>query len=297
MTVPRQILPGTTYLVTRRCTQREFLLKPSPLVNEIFKYVLAVAARRYGIVLHAACVMSNHYHLVLTDPRANLPRFSQLLDSVLARALNALHSRWESFWAPSSYSAVSLETPKDVVRKTVYTLANPVLARLVAHGREWPGVWSAFDRIGAGGEILQRPEHFFSKKGTMPAAEVLIFSTPRGFASPEAFRAAVAKGLAALEDRVARRMAAAGKQFLGLHRISKQRPTDRPDGGEPRRALNPRVAAHDRWRRIEALHRRAEFLTAYREALESFRRGVRNVIFPLGTYQLRVHLAVACRAA
>jgi len=43
MTAPRQVLPGTTYLVSRRCAQRQFLLKPSRTTNEVFGFVLAVA--------------------------------------------------------------------------------------------------------------------------------------------------------------------------------------------------------------------------------------------------------------
>lgn len=49
MTPPRQVLPGTVYLVTRRCAQREFLLKPTDITTGIVKYVLAVAAKRYGV--------------------------------------------------------------------------------------------------------------------------------------------------------------------------------------------------------------------------------------------------------
>ena len=59
MTAPRQILAGATYLVTRRCAQRQFLLRPSKTVNEVFLYVLAVAAARFGILVHAYCVLSN----------------------------------------------------------------------------------------------------------------------------------------------------------------------------------------------------------------------------------------------
>jgi len=58
MTAPRQILASTSYLVTRRCAQRQFLLKPRPIVNETFLYLLAVAARRYGIEVHTYCVLS-----------------------------------------------------------------------------------------------------------------------------------------------------------------------------------------------------------------------------------------------
>ena len=110
MTAPRQVLKGSTYLVTRRCSQRQFLLKPSEITNAIFKYVLAVAARRYHIQVHAYCVLSNHFHLVVTDPGARLPAFAQMLASLVARAMNASWGRWESFWAPSSYSAVRRKT-------------------------------------------------------------------------------------------------------------------------------------------------------------------------------------------
>jgi REP-associated tyrosine transposase len=297
MTAPRQVLPGTTYLVTRRCAQREFLLKPGALTTAIFKFVLAVAARRHGIVLHAACVMSDHYHLVVTDPRADLPRFSQLLDAVVARALNAAYGRRESFWAPASYSAVTLVSPEDVLDKIVYTLANPVSAGLVARGAEWPGLWSAPDRIGNAGEIVQRPEHFFSKKGTMPERESLVFAVPPGFASGEAFRAEVEARLAAREGEKAEELRSRGGQVEGVRRVLGRRHTDRARSPEPRGGVNPRVAARDRWERIEALGRRAEFLQAYRVALEKLRGGERDVVFPPGTYLLRVHLRMSCQAA
>ena len=59
VTAPRRIVKNTTYLLSRRCSQREFLLRPSALTNLVFKFVLAVAAERHGVLVHAACVMSN----------------------------------------------------------------------------------------------------------------------------------------------------------------------------------------------------------------------------------------------
>jgi REP element-mobilizing transposase RayT len=108
-------------------------------VNRLFCYVLAVAAERYGLLVHAFCVLSNHYHLVVTDPRARLPEFQRYLDGLVARATNCCLGRWESFWDPDSYSAVRLESATDVLDKIVYVLANPVAAGLVRHGSEWPG--------------------------------------------------------------------------------------------------------------------------------------------------------------
>src|SRR5512147_1939816 len=150
MTAPRRVLPQAISFVTRRCSERRFFLKPSKVVNDTILYILAVAAQRYGILLHAFCVLSNHLHYVVTDPHARLPAFEQYVDALVARSVNALRGHWESFWAPGSYSSVTLTSSEDVIAKIAYVLANPVAAGLVRRGREWPGVRSAPEQIGAG---------------------------------------------------------------------------------------------------------------------------------------------------
>lgn len=122
MTLPRRVLPGVTYLVTRRCTQRQFLLKPSETVRSVFLYSLAYASGRYGVQVHAVLVLSNHVHLVCSDPHGHLPRFMQLLDGLVARALNVHYKRGESFWAPGSYSAIPLPDLPTLLDKLVYTI-------------------------------------------------------------------------------------------------------------------------------------------------------------------------------
>lgn len=296
MTAPRQVLPGTTYLVTRRCAQRQFLLRPSAVTNGIFLYVLAVAARRFGIQVHACCVLSNHFHLVLTDPDARLPAFEQYLDGLVARAVNASLGRWESFWAPSSYSAVALVSPDDIVAKTAYVLANPVAAGLVRRGRDWPGVWTASEQIGAGTMTARRPSTFFRPNGYMPETAALELTVPPGFASPDEFRSGLSAALAHLEDNARRELASEGRGFLGAAKVLAHKPWARPAPGEPRRQLKPRVAARDKWKRIEALCRLADFLRAYREAWAAMRAGARDALFPAGTYLLRIAHGVPCAA-
>jgi len=297
VTAPRRIVQGTSYLLSRRTARREFLLKPSALTNLIFKFVLAVAARRHHVLVHAVCVMSNHYHLVVTDPRANLPIFGQLLDGVLAKAFNALYGRWENFWAPSSYSAVELVTPEDIVEKVAYSLANPASADLVEHGRQWPGVWSDPSSIGGPGEHVERPGHYFAKDGSMPPSEELVFSAPPGFESVEAFRAMVNARVNEFEKEAAARREASSVRVAGARRVMKQRHTDRPAHGEPRRALDPRIAARDPRKRIEALARMVSFLDRHRDALVQFCSGERDVVFPLGTYLMRVRFGVSCASS
>ncbi len=293
MTAPRQVLPGTTYLVTRRCSQRQFLLKPSETTNGVFLYLLALAAARYGIQVHAYCVLSNHFHLVVTDPHASLPAFHQVLDALVARAVNASLGRWEAFWAPNSYSAVRLTSPGDIVDKVAYVLANPVAAGLVGSGRAWPGLWSAPERIGGAELVARRPTHFFDPNGGLPEDVTLRLEAPPGFDSAEQFRALLSRALEAAEDEARSRTRARGG-FMGVGTVLAQKPTGRPRRQEPRRALNPRVAGRDKWKRIEALARLSEFLSAYRAAWRSRRSGRRDAVFPCGTYLLRVVHGVPC---
>jgi putative transposase len=294
MTTPRRVLPGTTYLVTRRCARREFLLRPSPTTNAVFLYVLAVAARRFGVQVHAFCVLSNHFHLVVTDPDARLPAFEQYLDSLVARALNAALGRWESFWAPASYSAVALVARTDIVDKAAYVLANPVAAGLVRTGREWPGLWSHPEQIGGEAIVARRPATFFRATGHMPERVELALCPPPGFGSSAEFHRALGAALAALEEKARREHASTGRPFVGVRKVLAQKTWAHPRSGEARRKLSPRVAARDKWKRVEVLARLKEFVVAYREAWSAMCAGARDVLFPAGTYALRVSQGVQC---
>jgi REP element-mobilizing transposase RayT len=295
MTAPRQILPDAIYLVTRRCSERRFFLRPSPQTTEIFQYLLAVVSERYGILLHAFCVLSNHVHMVLTDPHSRLPEFHRDLDGLVARAINSCLGRWEAFWERDSYSAVRLETSEAIVEKITYVLANPVAAGLVRHGADWPGLWSDPRCIGAEAVTVERPDEFFRARGPLPSSASLRLHAPAGF-DAAALRAELLDRLRAAEDLAAADLAAAGRSILGVARVRAQSPFSRPAHAEPRRTLNPRVAARNKWRRIEALMRLVDFREAYGRALAAWRAGARDVLFPAGTWLMRVQHRVCCAA-
>lgn len=274
-----------------------FLHRPSLLVNAVFEYVLAAKAKEFGILLHAYCVLSNHWHCVLTDPHGRLPEFQRDLGSSVARALNAALGRWESFWAPGSYSAVALQTSEDVLDKMAYVLANPVVAGLVRRGSEWPGLWSGISRIGAEAWEVKRPDHYFRKDGPTPDVAPLRLTCPAGFDSVEELRRRLAEALAEREDRAARELAEEGRSFMGVRKVLAQSPFARPAPGEPRRGLKPRVASWNKWKRLEAIGRLKSFLAEYRVAWKAFKEGAREVVFPEGTYGMRVWCGVACASS
>jgi putative transposase len=282
------VLPGAAYLVTRRCSERRFFLRPSRIVNEIVLYALAVAALRYGVLVHAFCVLSNHVHLVVTDPDGRLPAFMQYLDSLVARAVNASFGRFEGSWA------VEPLAPADIVSKIAYVLANPVAAGLVRRGAEWPGLWTAPAQIGGAKLAARRPKVFLDPKSYMPELVELELTAPPGFASAEEFRALLSDEFGAAEAKHQRDAAAEGRRFMGAARVLAQNPFSRPPPSEPRFEPKPRIVARDKWRRIEALQRLKSFLQMYREAWLARRAGVPNVQFPAGTYLMRLMHGVQC---
>ena len=141
-----------------------------------------------------------------------------------------------------------------------------------------------------------RPKMFFRAKGDMPESAELVLTIPPGFTSAQDFQESVAAATRELEAEARRKRQSEQRGFLGRARVLAQKAFARPAPGEPRRKLNPRVAARDKWKRIEALSHLVGFLRAYREALTLMRSGDRDAIFPAGTYLLRIGHGVRCAA-
>ena len=61
---------GSLVEVTVRTLQSQFLLRPSPSLNEIVGGVLGRAQDQVPVRVHAAVVMSSHFHLLLSVDNA-----------------------------------------------------------------------------------------------------------------------------------------------------------------------------------------------------------------------------------
>lgn len=294
MTLPRQVLPGQSYMVTRRCTQRQFLMRPDDETNRAFEYCLAVAAERFGIELLFTIAMSNHHHTGIFDRDGRYPEFLEYFHKLFAKCQNALRGRWENFWSSEQTSMVRLATKEDVLEKLVYAVTNPVKEHLVERAFEWPGV-SSYEANRTGRErVVKRPAHFFRSDGAMPEEATLRFARPKGYealSQEEWARRLGAKvrdvEFAAAEERRCRRT-----QVLGKAGVRRQHWASRPRRREERRGLSPRVAAQHSWRRVEALARDRRFIKAYRLAREALAAGYSYLTFPEGTYWLMRFIGV-----
>lgn len=296
MSLPRQVVEGSFYLITRRCTQRMFLLRPDEATNNAFLYCLIEAAQRYDIELLMVCAMSNHYHSVIYDRCGRYPEFLEHFHKLLARSQNCLRGRWENMWATEQASVVKLVTRDAVVDKIVYTATNPVKDDLVERVHHWPGVNSLAAFMSGKRLRATRPTHFFRPDGPMPEAVELALTIPESLGTPAAMLEEVERCVLSVERERADARVRTGVRILGRRAVLKQRWSDSPKTVEPRRTMNPRVAARNTWARVEALSRNREFDIEYREARRAWSLGL-EALFPMGTYWLRrfanVPIAVA----
>jgi hypothetical protein len=271
-------------------------MRPDKDTNNAFIYCLAEAAARFRITVLFTAAMANHHHTGIYDPEGNYPAFLEHFHKLFAKCQNALRGRWENFWSSEQTSVVRLVEPSDVLDKMTYALTNPVKDGLVEKAHHWPGVSSLTAQLHGRSLSAHRPRHFFRDEGAMPEVVTLSFATPRGFehlTAPE-FANLVLERVRQVEESIAAERRRTGAGVLGRRAILAQRWADRPLTREPRRGLSPRIAARSKWSRIEALLRSRAFRDAYLAARARFIEGVRDVVFPAGTYWLRRFARAVC---
>jgi REP element-mobilizing transposase RayT len=294
---PRSVLPGKTYFVTRRATRRHFLFRPDAQreMQGIFLYCLAVVAKEFGVIVHAVVVMSDHYHMVVTDVHGVFPDFTRELHRMLANVTKC-HRGWaEEVFNKSQTSRVELLTVAAIIEKIAYVLANPVACFAVRYAYDWPGVMTRIEDIGSETVLcIDRPTIYLDPETRRwPDVAELGFAMPaevvaeRG--SLEAARAAIR---AALDEKVKEAHAEAkrlGETFRGARRATRIPFTSRASSFEPFGERNPTfAAAGDRAAAGRARTTLRAFLTGHAAAFERWRTGDRSVVFPSGTWLMRV---------
>jgi hypothetical protein len=296
MSLPRAIIAGRRYMITRRCSERRFFMRPDRETNNAFIYCLALAARKTGVSVVCTGTMSNHYHAVVVDNFGRLPQFLEQFHKLYAKHQNALRRRWEAFWASEQTSVVELVQPKDVLEKVVYAITNPVTGHLVERVHHWPGVESLTAIDYNLPLTASKPVRFFDpENGDLPDVIDLHFRRAPGFEHLDhaEYSKLLRDRVAETEEKAAAERREKGIKLLGRRGVLRQHWNAHPGTREPRRKLSPRVACKNTWARVEALQRNQVFIDRYREARADHLAG-REAIFPAGTWWLHRFGGVKC---
>ncbi len=131
---------GGLYHVTSRGDRRENIYFDEA-DRKAWLTLLGQVCDRFNWVCHAWCQMSNHYHLVLETPEANLSQGMRQLNGVYTQHVNRKYDRVGHVFQ-GRYKAILVEKDAYLLELSRYVVLNPVRAGMVSDAAQWP--WSSY---------------------------------------------------------------------------------------------------------------------------------------------------------
>jgi len=134
---PRMEFAGAFYHVMARGDRREAIVRDVE-DRATFMRTLGETCRRTGFRVHAYALMTNHYHLLLETPEANLSRGMGWLQNAYTRRINTRHRLWGHVFG-GRYKSIVVEPGQCFWALMDYIHLNPVRAGI---GKEADGLES-----------------------------------------------------------------------------------------------------------------------------------------------------------
>jgi len=132
--------PGALYHVTARGNRRESIYQDDKDRRE-FLVLLGDVCDRDNWCVHAYCLMTNHYHLVIETPEANLSKGMRQLNGIYTQRHNHRHNRVGHVFQ-GRYEAILVQKQSYLLELARYVVLNPVRANMVMNAGQWP--WSSY---------------------------------------------------------------------------------------------------------------------------------------------------------
>jgi putative transposase len=129
---------GALYHITSRGNERKAIYVDDTDF-ELFLTLLGKVCEQYNWVVHAYCLMTNHYHLLVETPDANLSKGMRQLNGTFTQAINRKHQRVGHLFQ-GRYKAILVDKDAYLLELSRYIVLNPIRANMVQALNDWP--WS-----------------------------------------------------------------------------------------------------------------------------------------------------------
>lgn len=96
---------------------------------------------RFNWALHAYCLMTNHYHLLVETPDGNLAKGMRELNGLYTQGFNRVYGRTGHVFQ-GRYNAILVQKEAYLLEVARYIVLNPVRARMVRSAGDYP--WSSY---------------------------------------------------------------------------------------------------------------------------------------------------------
>ncbi len=128
--------PGAFYHITSRGNERKNIFKSQRDREQFLRY-LESATERYGAKIHVYCLMSNHYHLLLETPLANLSQIMRHINGAYTTYFNIKRERAGHLFQ-GRYKAILVEMDEYAQELSRYIHLNPVRAGIAEMPEQYP---------------------------------------------------------------------------------------------------------------------------------------------------------------
>jgi putative transposase len=128
--------PDAWYHVMNRGRRREEIFTDPQDFNAFLK-LLEESTLLWGVRISAYCLMSNHYHLLLQTPRANLSRAMRHIDGIYTQRFNRRHKAVGQLFA-GRYRSILIDADAYLLQLVRYIHRNPLRAGMVAKPDQYP---------------------------------------------------------------------------------------------------------------------------------------------------------------
>ena len=132
--------PGATYHVMSRGVARMNTFVDDRDRMRLLELV-GEAAKDGALIVHAYCLMPNHYHLLAEIPEAQLGRWMQRILGVYAGGFNRRHKRVGHLWQ-GRYKAILVEDGEYFLECSRYIHLNPNRSGMTRSAQLYP--WSSY---------------------------------------------------------------------------------------------------------------------------------------------------------
>ena len=141
MTRPLRIeFNGALYHITSRGNTRQAIFLNEEDFTD-FLEILNSVVKRYNFLLHAYCLMNNHYHLLIETPEGNLSKGMRQLNGLYAQRFNQRHQR-VGHLLQGRYQSILVDKENYLLELSRYIVLNPVRAGMVKEPKDYR--WSSY---------------------------------------------------------------------------------------------------------------------------------------------------------
>ena len=285
---PRMFVPGGYYLITGRTVQGCYIMRPTRRVTDLMGGVIAKAQVRLPEVkIYNLVFLSNHYHIILSGPPADISQFMEFIGSNIAREVGRAVGWRDKFWA-HRFKAQKILDEEAFDRLMAYMWAHGAKEGLVDEGKLWPGlqcIGELMTGVQRSFPWVDRTAQYFASLGRRKRLDDSAFTTFYPL------RLSILPHLAGLDEARVRKVyrdiyqeacqlaedKREGKASLGVEAVLAQDPHDSPKHFKRK----PQPLCHSSCSRERTAYAESyrSFVEDFHKASARFRRGL-PAVFP-----------------